>query len=204
MKPENPDISDQTDVSDQPDGNDRFDSDGTDNSRALDVDQILEEAADNSREGSNSVESQLAEAKREVLRTRAEMENFRKRLQRESEQQLKYANVPLVRDLLEVIDNLHRAITAAGEDESKVEALRDGVVMVNKQLLSVLEKYACKPIEALGKPFDPHVHEALAQAPSEDFEQGEVMQEVTQGYLLHDRVVRPSTVIVSTGSGQST
>jgi molecular chaperone GrpE len=116
--------------------------------------------------------------------------------------QLKYANLPLVRDLLEVIDNLQRAIGAANEDEGTIQALREGVEMVNEQLLAVLDKYACKPIEAQGNVFDPNFHEAIAQTPSDEFEQGKVAQEVATGYMLHDRVVRPSSVIVSTGSSR--
>jgi molecular chaperone GrpE len=159
-------------------------------------------------DGSESLESRLAESQREVLRARAEMENFRKRMQRDSDQQLKYANVPLVRDLIEVIDNLNRALDAAGQDPSGAPqeanassstALRDGVKMVVDQLAGVMNKYGCKRIESVGHEFDPNVHEAIAQMPSQEHAAGLVMQEVAAGYRLHDRVVRPSSVIVSTG-----
>lgn len=153
-------------------------------------------------DGRGSLESQLAESSREVLRVRAEMENFRKRMQRDSDQQLKYANVPLVRDLIEVVDNLNRALDAAGQETAsapQAAALRDGVQMVVEQLASVLVKYGCKRIESVGHEFDPNVHEAIAQMPSPEHAAGVVMQEVAAGYVLHDRVVRPSSVIVSTG-----
>lgn len=147
-----------------------------------------------------SLGSKLQECEREVLRARAELENFRKRMQRDSDQQLKYANVPLVRDLIEVVDNLNRAMSAAEQDATHATALRDGVGMVQNQLSSILAKYGCKPIESVGKEFDPNFHEAIAQIPSQEFAAGVVAQEVAVGYMLHDRVVRPSSVIVSTGA----
>lgn len=164
-------------------------------------------------DGDDSLESRLAESEREVLRVRADMENFRKRMQRDSDQQLKYANVPLVRDLIEVVDNLNRALEAVNQDSaspsaagqtatpaSQTTALRDGVQIVLDQLAGIMSKYGCKPIDSVGCEFDPNVHEAIAQMPSQEYASGTVMQEVAAGYVLHDRVVRPSSVIVSTGS----
>lgn len=162
----------------------------------------------------DSLEARLAESEREVLRVRADMENFRKRMQRDSDQQLKYANVPLVRDLIEVVDNLNRALEAADQDSAnqaasgqgsgaattQTAALREGVKIVIDQLAGVMAKYGCKLIESVGHEFDPNVHEAIAQMPSQEYSAGTVMQEVSAGYLLHDRVVRPSSVVVSSGS----
>lgn len=146
-----------------------------------------------------TAEQRALEAEREVLRARADLENFRKRMQRDSEQQLKYATVPLVRDLIEVIDNLNRAMESANQDTTNASALRDGVGMVLSQLATVLGKYGCKQIESVGREFDPNIHEAIAQLPSEEHAAGWVSQEVAVGYRLHDRVVRPSSVIVSSG-----
>ncbi|MGN6133450.1 MAG: nucleotide exchange factor GrpE [Aureliella sp.] len=146
------------------------------------------------------LEGQLKMAETEVLKSHAEAENFRKRIQRDWEQQLRYANLPLVRDILDVVDNLKRATEAASSDSGNSSALRSGVEMVVQQLTGTLAKFACKPIEALGQPFDPNYHEAIAQMPSPDVPAGHVLQEVAVGYLLHDRVIRPSQVIVSTGS----
>ncbi len=146
-----------------------------------------------------SLESRLLESNREVLRARAELENFRKRMQRDSDQQLKYANVPLIRDLVEVVDNLSRATEAAQQDSANTSALRDGVTMVLNQLGAVLGKFGCKRIESVGFTFDPNIHEAIAQMPSDEYAVGMVAQEVAAGYMLQDRVVRPSSVIVSTG-----
>ncbi|MGN6545849.1 MAG: nucleotide exchange factor GrpE [Aureliella sp.] len=141
----------------------------------------------------------LKAAETEVLKSHAEVENFRKRLQRDADQQLRFANLPLVRDILDVMDNLKRATEAASGEAGNAAALLDGVKMVTQQLQNVLAKYACKPIEAVGQPFDPNVHQAITQMPSDEVPAGTVLQEVAVGYLLHDRVVRPSQVIVSTG-----
>ncbi len=143
----------------------------------------------------------LNAAEQEILRGKAELENFRKRMQRDADQQLKFANVPIVRDLLDVIDNLNRALEAARNDETNTKALVDGVQMVSQQFTDVLSKHGCKSIESIGVPFDPNYHQAIAQMPSADHESGVVAQEVAVGYMLHDRVIRPAQVIVSTGSG---
>lgn len=146
-----------------------------------------------------SDDERVQEAERQVLLAHAELENFRKRMQREADQQLKYSNLPLLRDLLDVVDNLNRAADAARADTANTGALLSGVEMVGQQLQNVLAKYGCKPVTAVGSEFDPNVHEAIAQMPSADYAAGLVAQEVAVGYVLHDRVVRPSSVIVSTG-----
>jgi molecular chaperone GrpE len=146
-----------------------------------------------------SDDERVQEAERKVLLAHAELENFRKRMQREADQQLKYSNLPLLRDLLDVVDNLNRAADAARTDTANTGALLSGVEMVGQQLQNILAKYGCKPVTAVGSEFDPNVHEAIAQMPSADYASGLVAQEVAVGYVLHDRVVRPSSVIVSTG-----
>ena len=146
-----------------------------------------------------SNDERVLEAERQVLRAHAELENFRKRMQRDSDQQLKYANLPLLRDLLEVVDNINRALEAARSDADNPEALLAGVEMIREQLLGVLAKFGCKPVQAVGSEFDPNIHEAIAQMASGEHAAGAVAQEVAVGYLLHDRVIRPSSVIVSTG-----
>lgn len=153
-----------------------------------------------------SVERRLEDAQRQVLLAQAELDNFRKRMHREMDQQLKYANLPLVRDLLDVVDNLYRATEAASAETVPMEnpghqALLDGVKLVLKQMENVFSKYGCKPIQSLGQTFDPNIHEAISQMPSAEHSAGSVAHEVAVGYLLHDRVVRPSSVIVSTGPG---
>ncbi len=145
------------------------------------------------------LEEELVQANERVLRAQADLENFRKRTRRDYEEQLKYAQVPLIRDVLGVLDNLRRAITSAANQEHAA-SLRDGVEMVAKQLESVLAKYHCRPIPSVGEMFDPNFHEAISQMPSDKVAAGFVLHEVTTGYQLDERVIRPSQVIVSTGN----
>lgn len=149
-----------------------------------------------SSEDLQSLRADLGEARERVLRAQAELENYRKRAARQIEEERRYANLPLIRDLLHVWDNMNRAIQAA-EQTGQSDSLLEGFKMVVGQMEEVLNRYHCTRIEAVGKPFDPHLHEAILQQPSSDHSHGTVMQETQTGFLLHDRVVRPSQVIVS-------
>lgn len=138
-------------------------------------------------------------ANRHALQAQAEAENFRKRMRRDFEDQIKFASLPLIGDILQVRDNLFRAVDAAGSAAS-VEGLRDGVAMCAKQLDDVLAKYGVKEIPTAGQPFDPNVHEAISQMPSAEHESGVVAHVALPGFQLHERVIRPSQVVVSTGA----
>lgn len=142
------------------------------------------------------LKTDLDDATDRVLRAQAELENYRKRARREIEDERRYATLPLLRDVLPVLDNFQRAIAAAEKTDSSV--LLDGVRMIAQTLLSVLAKHDCKQIEALHKPFDPAFHEAISQQPSSEYPPGTVVLVAQDGYTLHDRVVRPAQVIVST------
>jgi molecular chaperone GrpE len=126
----------------------------------------------------------------------ADLDNYRRRIQKETEQDRRYASLPLARDLLPALDNLHRALEAA-RNGGDVAQLAQGVQMVAKQFDDIFAKHAIVPIAAAGKPFDPNLHQAIQQLPSPDKPPLTVLQECERGYTLHDRVVRPSTVIVS-------
>jgi molecular chaperone GrpE len=144
------------------------------------------------------LESQLRESNERVLRAQAELENYRKRTQREMADERRYAIVPLVRDLLAVVDNLERAIEAAPAAGSG-DGLLAGVKMVLTQLEEVLSRHQCVRIGAVGELFDPAVHQAIAQEPSDQYPAGSISRAVQAGYKLHDRVIRPAQVFVSTG-----
>jgi molecular chaperone GrpE len=144
---------------------------------------------------------QLQEAQQRALRLGAELDNFRKRSFREMEDQRKYASLPLMRDLLPVVDNLDRAIQAAEQSESST-GLLEGVSMVAQHLHSVLDQHGCKRIEAKGSLFDPNLHEAIGQLHCSEFPAGTVAEATTVGYELHGRVVRPSQVFVSLGPAE--
>ena len=142
------------------------------------------------------LKEQLVQAGDRVLRTQAELENYRKRIRREIEEERRYANLPLMRDLLQVVNNIDRAIEAA-ENASAPADLLEGFKMVALQLGAVLEQHQCRRIEADGTPFDPNLHEAVSQQPSGEHPENTILHVVQEGYRLHDRVVRPSQVIIS-------
>ena len=142
---------------------------------------------------------QVAEAQDRFLRSQAELENTRKRLLREMEDERRYAELSLLADLLPVIDNIHRAVEAA-EKNADAASLLSGFKMVGQQLNRVLEKHHLKLIDAEGQPFDPAVHEAILQQPSDEHPHNTVIGIGQTGYKLHDRVVRPAQVIVSKSS----
>ena len=144
------------------------------------------------------------------LRAAAEFENTRKRLQREVDENRRYQALSIVRDILGPLDNLFRAVTAAEtaaskakQDPSKTDPLKTidellaGVKMVAKQFDTALAAHHAVPIDPVGKPFDPNLHEAITQLPSAEHPPGIVLQEVERGYRMHDRVIRPSRVIVA-------
>jgi len=144
------------------------------------------------------LQEKLAEAEKEVLRVQADMENYRKRTRRDLQDQLKYANLPLVTEIVGAVDNLQRAIETANTNQS-TEGLVEGVSMVATQLCELLDQNGCQKISALGEAFDPNVHEAIQMQPSDQYEANQVSQEIRTGYRLHERVVRPAQVFVSTG-----
>ena len=154
----------------------------------------LDEAVAGSAEP--TAESRLQEAEERLLRAQAEIENVRKRGQREYQDLLRYGEINLLRDILPVLDNIERAIEAS-EKTADVEGLRAGFRMTAQQIEKLLESHGCKTIATDGVVFDPAVHEAIAQQPAGDAAPGSVMGVASKGYLLHDRVVRPAQVIVA-------
>lgn len=129
------------------------------------------------------------------LRARADVENTRRRSRNEKEQALKYAYVPLLESLLPVLDNFERALQATSESEAKT--LKEGVEMVYRHFLQVLSESGLSVIEAEGKPFDPHFHNAVMQVETKGVESGIVVEELQTGYCFLDRVIRPTMVKVS-------
>ncbi|MEX0793771.1 MAG: nucleotide exchange factor GrpE [Pirellulaceae bacterium] len=148
------------------------------------------------------LKKQLADAEKRVLIAHADLDNYRKRARREREDDLKYAAVPLLIELLPVIDNLQRAIQAVPESEQS-SGIVQGVKMVEKQLHDAISRRGVETIQAEGQPFDPNHHEAILQQPSADVPPGTVLQQTQVGYRLHDRVIRPSQVIVSSAPAES-
>ena len=129
-------------------------------------------------------------------RTRADFENYQKRMQRDLTQERRYAQAPLAGDLLAALDNLDRA-TAAAKQAGETGPLVQGVAMVQTQVLDVLRRHGITPIEAEGKPFDPNLHQAVMQQPRPGVAPGTVLQVLEPGYMIHERVLRPARVVVS-------
>jgi molecular chaperone GrpE len=152
--------------------------------------------------GAESNGGSLVEAQRQrddyfdqLQRSRAEFLNYQKRSREQADRDRQYAAIALASDLLPVLDNFERAMEAGRQGGSS--SLIDGLEMVHKQILAALAKHGIEPINALGQPFDPNLHEALMQQPHDDHPEGTVVAELSKGYKLKDRVVRPSRVAVS-------
>lgn len=149
------------------------------------------------------LEAELSEAKEQQLRALAEVENMRRRSQREREDALKYGAVSLARDLLSVADNLGRALAAAPGDEAdeSIRSLVEGVAMVERDLAGALEKHNVRPVPGVGEPFDHNVHQAVVEIESDEVPAGHVAQVMQTGYTLHDRLLRPAMVAVAKAPG---
>jgi molecular chaperone GrpE len=147
------------------------------------------------QESTAQLKRECEEYRDQVLRARAEFANYQKRAKQQAENDRAYAVGSLARDLLDSIDNLGRAIDALRA--SGAREVSSGLDMVQKQLLDVLAKHGVEPIDAVGEPFDPNVHDAVLQQPSADLPEGTVVSELSKGYKIRDRVLRPSKVAVS-------
>lgn len=134
------------------------------------------------------------------LRERADLENYRKRANREKEELLNYCNKSLIEEILPVVDNMERAL--AHSDEETLPAVLEGVRMTHGMLLTALKKFGVTPVEAVGTPFDPAFHQAMTQVPSDECPPNTVVEEFQKGYLLRERLLRPAMVSVSTVSSK--
>jgi molecular chaperone GrpE len=126
-------------------------------------------------------------------RKQAEFENYRKRMERERLDVGRYAGAEVVKEILPVLDNLERALRSGGSEEQ----LRDGVAIIHRQLQETLTRLGLTEVESQGKPFDPHIHEAVSQQESVDHAEGTVLDVFQKGYLFKDRLLRPAMVSVA-------
>jgi molecular chaperone GrpE len=130
-----------------------------------------------------------------LLRTAADFDNYRKRVERDRRDVSDLAVVDAMRDILPIIDNLERALQAPATSDG--DGLRKGVELIHKQMLDLLRKRGVKPLETQGSDFDPNLHQAVVHEPSEVHREGEVMEELQRGYVLGDRLLRPAMVKVA-------
>jgi molecular chaperone GrpE len=149
-------------------------------------------------DGDMTPEEEVAELKDKLLRTLADMENLRRRSQKDREDALKYSSANFARDMLSVADNLRRAIDSIPEDGdpdgAALVGFIEGISLTEKELLSTLERHGIRKIDPMGEKFDPQFHEAMFEIPSAEAENGTVLQVVEVGYVIHDRLLRPAKV----------
>ena len=143
----------------------------------------------------DALKEQIADLEDRNKRQLAEFENFRKRTEKEKEVMFETGAKSVIEKILPVVDNFERGLATAPEGEG--DAFAEGMKMIYKQLLTELDNMGVKPIEALGQPFDPNLHNAVMQVESDEYESGVVAQELQKGYMYHDAVVRHSMVAVT-------
>ena len=158
--------------------------------------------ADNEKKNEleENLRDEIEQLRDEKLRLLADMENLRKRSDRDRMDSIRYGNINFARDILSLGDNLSRALDAIPKDAEKTETITNlinGLRMVQREFTLILEKHGIKKIEALNKRFDHNFHQAMMEIESEEVEEGIVIQEIQSGYNMHDRLLRPSMVGVA-------
>ena len=154
------------------------------------------EAVDDDSEG---LQADLDRFRDLALRSQADFENYKKRSAREKEEAIKYANSSLLEKLIAIVDNFELGLEAARAEGEKSPVF-SGMSMVLKQLMDFLADSGLQPIDAAGQKFDPNLHEAIAHEPSDEVPEGIVVRQTRRGYRMKDRLLRPSSVVVSSGS----
>lgn len=143
------------------------------------------------------IQKELSECREKHVRLYADLENSRKRQERERSEYIRFANEGLIANFLDILDDLERTVQAASSKHQDYDLFLQGVEMVMAHIYELLKKNQVKPIEALGKKFDPHFHEVLMQEESLEQEEGTVTEEFQKGYYLGDKVIRTSKVKVT-------
>lgn len=142
----------------------------------------------------NKYKSQAEEYLLMAQRVQADFDNYRRRTLQERDDLMKYSSMRLASNLLPILDNFERAMSSSANDAAQ---LKEGIELIYRQLRDVLDKEGVKPMDAVGKEFDPIFHEAVMQAPSEEHPDNVVIEELQKGYMLADRVIRPAMVKVA-------
>ena len=165
-----------------------------------DVESEEEETEETEETEVDILKEEIKNLKEEKIRVLAEMENLRKRFEREKVDSIKYGSVNFARDILSPVDNLERALSAINEEEEHSQSIKnliEGLLMVKKELTTALEKNSITKIDSLNKKFDPNLHQAMMEIENNDLDEGVVVQEIQTGYMMHDRLLRPAMVGVS-------
>ena len=170
-------------------------------------DSVESEEEDTEEKEEDILNEEIKTLKEEKIRVLAEMENLRKRFEREKIDSIKYGSVNFARDVLSPGDNLERALSAINEEEEQSQSIKnliEGLLMVKKELSTALEKNGITKIDSLDKKFDPNLHQAMMEIENDDLDEGVVVQEIQTGYMMHDRLLRPAMVGVSKKSKKAT
>tara|TARA_X000000368_G_scaffold344822_1_gene283761 strand:- start:49 stop:729 length:681 start_codon:yes stop_codon:yes gene_type:complete len=182
--------------------------DNIDESHLENNDENVESEEEDKKEIEEDVlREEIKTLKDEKIRVLAEMENLRKRFDREKIDSIKYGSVNFARDILSPGDNLERALSAINDEEEHSQSIKNliqGLMMVKKELSTVLEKNGISKIDSLNKKFDPNLHQAMMEIENNDLDEGVVVQEIQTGYMMHDRLLRPAMVGVSKKSQKET
>jgi molecular chaperone GrpE len=189
--------------------NESHESQDVDDSKEDNIDEISSENIDEDAESEKEdikeseegiLKEEIITLKEEKIRVLAEMENLRKRFEREKIDSIKYGSVNFARDVLSPGDNLERALSVINEEEEQSQSIKnliEGLLMVKKELSTALEKNGITKIDSLDKKFDPNLHQAMMEIENDDLDEGVVVQEIQTGYMMHDRLLRPAMVGVS-------
>lgn len=182
----------------------KTDESGNPESKTLEKTESKNEKTVNESDPLKELEEKLKnkelEAKQEhdrFLRVSAEFENYKKRSAREMSEFRKYANESLISEMLTVVDNIERAIVTSSSNDQANSCIIEGVSLTLKEIMRVFDNFGVKPLESLCKTFDPNFHQAVMQKESEDHPDNTVIAELQKGYMIHDRLLRPSMVVVS-------
>ena len=168
------------------------------------LDQTNKSKNKNEKDKDSELKEEIENLKEEKLRLLAEMENLRKRSERDKIDSIKYGSINLARDILSPSDNLSRAIEAIPSDEKISESINnliDGLKMVQKEFMTILERHGVERIEAINNKFDHNYHQAMLEVEKDNCEEGIVVQEIQSGFTMYDRLLRPSMVGVSKKPG---
>lgn len=148
----------------------------------------------------DATQVELEKYKDLALRCQAELDNYRKRIVREKDDAIRYANTVLLERLLPIVDNFELGLAEAAKNGADSSGILIGMQMVQKQFCDFLRDSGVQAIQAIGQPFDPNLHEAISQEHSDQIPEGYIIRQLRSGYKLRDRLLRPSTVIVSKGT----
>lgn len=169
----------------------------TENDIKIDIKKTDPDQLEELEEKLKTAELEAKQSYERFLRVSADFENYKKRSSREMSEFRKYANESILSELLCVVDNLERAISSSAKDDKVNSCIVDGINLTLNEFKKVFEKYGVKPIESLCKPFDPNFHQAMMQEENNEHPENTVINELQKGYTIHDRLLRPSMVVVS-------